>query len=281
MVEMTRIAVLMTCHNRKDTTLSCLEKLYNNVLPENCLIDVFLVDDGSTDGTRKALQSQYPQLNIFKGNGNLFWNRGMFLAFKNAMRIGFDAYLWLNDDTMLYENAIAQLLQDRFIETRQDIIVVGAVCDAGTEQLTYGGGRFLAPKIRAFLYELIEPNGLPQEVDVMNGNIVLIPDSIAQKMGNLDPVFQHSMGDTDYAMRARKLGFKIFLTGQYVGTCSRNSPRGGFKDNSLPFRARLTLLLSPKGLPLRPWFTMCWRHGGLLWPIHFLLGYAKFVVRHF
>ena len=44
---MNKIAAILTCHNRKEKTLACLHSLFSII----STIDVFLVDDGSTDGT--------------------------------------------------------------------------------------------------------------------------------------------------------------------------------------------------------------------------------------
>lgn len=44
------LAVLMTCHNRRETTLKCLNTLYNQEGATNIDMAVYLVDDGSTDG---------------------------------------------------------------------------------------------------------------------------------------------------------------------------------------------------------------------------------------
>ena len=274
---MQSIAVLMTCHNRRDTTVACLDALFQNDLHDVSL-QVFLVDDGSTDGTTDAVKINYPEIRVIPGDGNLFWNRGMHLAYEHALQIGFDVYLWLNDDTMLYPQAIEQLLQTKLINSNDEAIVVGAVCDPDTGNRTYGGARYLDPVFRPFLCEAVLPNGKPQEVDVINGNVVLIPNSIARKVGNLDPVFEHGMGDTDYAMRARKLGIKILMTADYVGTCSVNSTKGTYKDKNLSFMTKISQLFSRKGQPLRSWFAMCWRHGGLLWPLHFMSGYIKIII---
>jgi GT2 family glycosyltransferase len=74
------IAVLLTCHNRRDKTITCLDSLYNCLLPSDFQLDVFLVDDGSSDGTSKAVSEKFPSVNVIQGNGNLFWNQGMRLA---------------------------------------------------------------------------------------------------------------------------------------------------------------------------------------------------------
>ena len=46
---MPRIAVLITCHNRRVMTLACLDALVANRLPSAVTLAVILVDDGSTD----------------------------------------------------------------------------------------------------------------------------------------------------------------------------------------------------------------------------------------
>lgn len=46
-----RIAVLMTCHNRRETTLKCLSSLYDQALPSGVTFKTYLVDDGCADGT--------------------------------------------------------------------------------------------------------------------------------------------------------------------------------------------------------------------------------------
>ena len=51
---MNTIAVLITSFNRKNSTLKCLGKLFSQNLKEYYL-GVYLVDDGSTDGTFKAV----------------------------------------------------------------------------------------------------------------------------------------------------------------------------------------------------------------------------------
>ena len=95
----TRIAVLLTCLNRKQKTLACLEALFSQVLPAHVDISACIVDDASTDGTSDAVRQTYPKVKIFSGDGNLFWN-GNAGAFSKAMKDDPDYYLWLNDDKL-------------------------------------------------------------------------------------------------------------------------------------------------------------------------------------
>jgi GT2 family glycosyltransferase len=270
------VAVLVCCHNRREKTLACLTALFANRLLRGLTLSVILVDDGSTDGTEVAIRDRFPMVEIVNGDGNLYWNRAMHRAFARAMEIGFDGYLWLNDDTVLYPEAF-NLLFSALDLAAGDAIVVGAIADPVSGQATYGGARYVSPCFRPFLATVVHPGSQPQDVDVMNGNLVLIPDCIARKLGNLDPMFEHGMGDTDYSMRARKQGIRILLTAGYAGTCPRNSLMGTHRDKALPLLQRVRHIFTRNGLPWRSWLKMCWRHGGLLWPVHFVWAYAKVI----
>lgn len=69
---MNQIAVLI----RKRENASMSQKFISAGSP----FDVFLVDDESTDGTSEAIKSEFPEVSIIKGDGSLFWNRGMYTA---------------------------------------------------------------------------------------------------------------------------------------------------------------------------------------------------------
>ncbi|WP_434514391.1 glycosyltransferase family 2 protein [Dechloromonas sp. ARDL1] len=275
------LAVLMACHNRREKTVECLRRLTESAQNGGLEFALYLFDDGSTDGTAEAVRSAVPLARILHGDGNQFWNRSMHHAFAEALRNGHQLYLWLNDDTMLTANALGILMETSLAQTdTQDNrpIVVGAICDPQQDLLTYGGGKRPNPVLRPFFYRLLTPNGTPQEVDVMNGNVVLIPHCAAQALGNLDPVFEHGMGDTDYSLRARRSGRRIVLTPEYIGMCSRNPLAGTFHDKTASVAARVRFALSRKGLPWRSWLAMCSRHGNVLWPIHFIWGYLRILM---
>ena len=58
---MKTIAVLLTVFNRKDKTLECLKHLYvQNGIGVHYDIEVYLTDDGCTDGTPEAVNSLFP-----------------------------------------------------------------------------------------------------------------------------------------------------------------------------------------------------------------------------
>lgn len=229
------IAILLTCHNRKNKTIQCLNALHRQKgLEVHYAIEVFLVDDGSTDGTAEAISLQFPKVKIIKGDGNFYWNRGMYLAWETATKSkDFDYYLWLNDDTFLNGDA----LEIMFEKTYTNAIVCGSTRSFVDEMITYGGFKKNPDR-------LITPDGTFQECDYCNGNFVLIPRAVFHIVGNLDSVFHHAVGDFDYSLRAKKLGVTLLVAPSFIGFCESHTEVPKWLSPSLSIRDRLKSLYS-------------------------------------
>lgn len=261
---MKNIAVLLTVFNRKAKTLQCLENLYKQIPVNGIKVDVYLTNDGCTDGTPEAVAENFPQVNIIHADGNLFWNRGMHLAWKIAVDTkNYDAYIWLNDDTFIYKQSLNNMLL-HYEETNKNAIIVAAISSSVNKKIVTYSGHKKGNKIY--------PNGKLQECDTMNGNFVLIPKIVFQSIGNLDWSFRHAIGDLDYGYRARKAGFKIFVSRSFLATCELNPQLPKWARKDIPFKERIKNLYSPLGYaePI-PFFKYELRNFGLITAIkHFI-----------
>ncbi|MDJ0615532.1 MAG: glycosyltransferase family 2 protein [Calothrix sp. MO_192.B10] len=282
MVNILRLAVLITCHNRREKTLSCLSSLSQQNLSTNVVLQVYLVDDGSTDGTREAISDSYPTVKLIPGDGNLFWNGGMRLAFGEAMKADYDYYLWLNDDTLLYPNALNNLLTTYTSLLEQDYhrpIVVGSTQAPETGVFTYGG-MIRTNKWHPFKFDPVEPGEEAKPCLTMNGNCVLIPRKVVKRVGNLDTAFTHGTGDVDYGLRACQQGCSVWVAPGYIGTCEENlSGLQVWEQPNKTLRQRWYEINQPKCLPIQEWKIFAYRHGGWLWRIYWLLPYARLFLK--
>ena len=210
------IAVLMTCHNRRESTLRCLGMLTAQLSFGEA---VFLLDDGSTDGTSDAVANEFPNVRIINGDGSLHWAKGMRKAWEAAVaeRQDWDGFLWLNDDTELESDAIAKLLAKNDGEK----IVVGELENAKGE-VVYG----------------IRDAGL------FTGNCVLVPRKVYERLGMICGDYSHAWADSDYAMMAKRAVVEVVSAG-VVGKAEGHPNRPSLKG--LPLRRRLRLLRDPKG----------------------------------
>ena len=273
------VVAVLTCFNRKPLTLDCLAALKASADRAGVKLRAIVVDDASTDGTAGAVKERFDWVEVVAGSGSLYWNRGMHLGFGRALQQDADHYLWLNDDTLLLPDGLQRLL-DQSSALRQasghPAIVVGTTSDP-SGRVSYGGS-VAHSRFRRFSYRPVWSEHRPLACDVMNGNCVLLPREVAVRVGNLDPVFEHAMGDTDYALRARRAGYRLYVAAGLVGRCSNNSASGTFNDRSLPLARRWRLMLGRKGLPWRSWLRFTRQHGGVLWPLYFSWPYAKLIV---
>ena len=229
----------MTVHNRKEKTLNCLTRLFENKIIDSNII-CYLTDDGCTDGTVDAVTRVFPQVKIISGDGTLFWNRGMYKAWEMALQDKPDYYLWLNDDTLLDNHAVTTLI-DTASKYKNKVIVVGSTCDL-SGNLSYGG-REMSRK-----HKIIAPNSVEtKECATFNGNIVLIPNRVVDIIGIIDPFFHHSFGDIEYGLRATKNGIKCIIAPGFLGICERNNPIPLFRRKQYSLFRRYELLYSPLG----------------------------------
>jgi GT2 family glycosyltransferase len=278
------IAVLMTCHNRVNNTLKCLSRLFEQSVLDQVALSVYLVDDGSSDGTGDAVRKQYPDVNVINGDGSLFWNRGMHSAFEEALKGGFDYYLWLNDDTYLYRDTLKTLLsvhEELASRGNTRSIVVASTRDPDTGEFTYGGFRNTRGAINRVGLTPTPPEDRPIQCDSMCGNCVLIPDGVASIVGNIDPEYRHQWGDADYGLRAVKNGCSVWIAPGYLADCEGNPDADRWKLPGLPLKERLAELRSIKVHGKDDWFRFVRRHGGLLWPLVWISPYVRVLISSF
>lgn len=269
-----RFAVLLTCFNRRETTLTSLTALYqqNTDLSQ---MDVYLVDDGSTDGTAQAVNTRFPEVKILQGNGNLFWNRGMHLAFLNAHTAGYDYYLWLNDDTHLYTDAFSRLFSAYTQAGKAEAIIVGTTLDPETNRASYGGYKRIS-NWHPSQFELVNPGTeTPHPCDTMCGNCVLIPRQVVDKIGLINPHYHHRWGDVDYGLRAARAGCSIYVATGFIGECGFNHQSNVWENKELALKKRVKAINSIKGLHKEDWKYYNKQFGGPLWVLFWLSPYLK------
>jgi GT2 family glycosyltransferase len=272
------IAVLIACHNRRDKTLRCLKALFESHLPRSTTLSVFLVDDGSSDGTAEAIRAAYPQVRILQGDGSLYWTGGMNKAFSAAIEHNFDYYLWLNDDTYLYPKTIEVLLKvdkENYIKTNKSAVVVGSTQEQEGGQVNHGG---VVVNGSWWKSHLVEPGIEPVVCDTLNGNCVLVARGVVQVIGILDSKFIHTMGDIDYGFRVTAARLSLIVMPGFAGICHSNPIANTYEDETLPLRKRISMIADIKGRPLKLWFIFLWRHFGYMGLFYWVGTYAKVVL---
>lgn len=235
------IAVLLTCHNRKEKTLSCLRTLFSarERYANSISLNIYLTDDGCTDGTSDAVRSSFTneEITILQGDGNLFWAGGMRMAWKEALKHHrqWDYYLLLNDDTDMFPTLFDEIFSTEEYSIKnygQEAIVSGITCSKSDHNImTYGGdvwtNKFLARQKR------LKPSQHPQMCDMTNANILLVPVYVVDAIGIFDDGFLHGVADYDYTTTAREHDIPVLVTSRFCGSCDKDH------DTSAELRSKI------------------------------------------
>ena len=191
-------------------------------------MEVFLTDDGCTDGTVEAIKTRYPDkdINILQGSGQLYWAGGMRLAWKEAMKRHkeWEFYLLLNDDTDILECCFQTLINTHdycLSQFRQPGVYSGVTCGKSDMSVTTYGGRIIKNRFLGTWNRAVAAD-TPTLVDQVNANILLVPKQVVDRIGIFYEGYRHGNADFDYAMTARRNGIPVLLTTSYCGMCDRD-----------------------------------------------------------
>lgn len=246
---MRNIAVLLTCFNRKDKTIKCLEHLYRAVSSSRHQVDatIYLTDNGSDD-TDKCISTLFPGVNVLKGSRTLYWAGGMRNSWTHALNRSHEGFLLLNDDTNVMGNVFDEIFDTHsYCMSKYNTpgIYIGSTVDPNTNKLTYGG----AIIINNFLgtYKILEPNGFPQNCKLGNGNIMFVSAFATEKIGILSDKYIHGIADYDYTLTAVKHKIPVMIMPAFCGECSKEPGNKYDLFNKMSFSERIKFLKSPLG----------------------------------
>lgn len=252
-----KINVVLTCHNRVEKTVECIQTILVSA-GDKYFLNFFICDDGSTDNTSNRVLEIFPRAHIIYGNGKLFWAKGMYLAMAEAKKVYCDYYLMVNDDVKFYPNMLECMLNTYTYGKKEIKAVTGAVKDEFSNAYTYGG---IIEKRKYFKINAcnVLPSSPPSLCDKANWNCFLISKKNYESIGDIDNFYAHGFADYDYSYRIYKNGGEILVSTEYVGTCSRNEDKNTWRDKTLSMLKRLKLLNQPTGFPLKSAIHYYWK----------------------
>jgi len=209
-----KVSIIIPTHNNIDSLLRCIGSVERLSYPN---IEIIIINDGSKDTTNQKIRKHNPKIICLEGDGNLFWTASINLGVKYAIGKGSDYILLLNDDNTIDKNSVSYLVN--YAETHPDTIVGSMVYWLSQlQRIRYAGGKtnwlrgYLYPlkfgEIDVDFYREIEP----YEVDYFGGQGVLINTKFFNSIGLFDQKnFPHYGADSDFFLRATKMGYKLIL----------------------------------------------------------------------
>ena len=233
---MKKISISIVTHNNANNVLLALESVYKNA--KNVEIEIFVVDNNSSDGTIYWVQKQYPQVKVIK----LSQNKGFGAGHNQVLdKINSDFHVFLNPDITFDTDVIGDLAT--YLQENPDVaIITPSILNVD------GSRQDLPKKVPQFKYlvsgRLERFGGIfktwreeytcknidferPMEIDFCTGCFIMIRTSILKKLNGFDERFFMYFEDADLTRRAQKYGKtmlhpSICATHTWARTSSKN-----------------------------------------------------------
>lgn len=231
-------------------TLSSLHEYYLKKTKNK--VEVWLVDNASTDDSLVMTKRDYPQVKIIAAHENLGFAKANNLALKE---IKTDYIMLLNSDTQLDERSqIDQLIN--YLDANRDVGLISPklilthgeidpACHRGEPTLWASLTYFLKleklfPRCRLFnQYHLwhLDLNQI-HEVQAISGAAVITPKHALDKVGLLDEDFFLYAEDLDWCKRYRDQGYKIIYYPDVIITHHKNKSGIDNQDAKIKSKSR-------------------------------------------
>lgn len=204
---MKRVLVVIVTYN----AVPWIDRCLNSLVESSIRPDVYLIDNGSTDGTQDVIQSRFPDVVFQQSCQNLGFGKANNLGLQYAIDNDYEYVYLLNQDAWLLPDTIEKLID---ISSRNPDygILSPFQMNADMIHIDNSFGRNACswmsnPEILNDFY-----NNDIQEIysvkDVMAAHWLITRKCLLQ-VGGFSPSFPHYAEDTNYTDRVRFWGMKV------------------------------------------------------------------------
>lgn len=224
------ISVILVNYNGKQYNDKCIESVLASTIKEQ--LKVIVVDNASTDDSLMLLQKrwgEHEQVHIIALRENYGFAKANNVAIEWAREQKIPYFLLLNNDTEIEPDAIEKL----FLSSRdKDVIAVPKILFSDNrDRIWCAGGAFTACIKKPVQLGLNEKDEEQYEVsrycDFANGCCLFFSEEVVQKLGLLDEAFFLYHEDTEYSLRAKEKGIRVWYCHEAIIYHKVNGSTGG------------------------------------------------------
>lgn len=254
---MEKILVIIVTYNGMEWMERCLDSVTRSTLPA----DIFIVDNGSTDGTQDYIRSCGKEI-IFRQSGeNLGFGRANNLGLQYAADNGYDYVYLLNQDAWVEEATFETLINVQRSHPEYGIL--------SPMQIQANGHHMDRNFLNGVASRCVEGNfmedlyfGTLQDVyevkDVMAAHWLISMDCL-RRTGGFSPTFRHYGEDNNYVDRVEYHGFKTGFVPATKAVHDRENRSDSLGDPTRRINIITLVELSDITRP-KPWFRLIFRH---------------------
>lgn len=204
------VAVVVVTHNRADL----LQRMLDGLAAQTHQPDaVYVVDNASSDHTRDVLKRDDLPLHVTHSTDNLGGAGGFHLGLASAYAAGYDRIWLMDDDVVPAPDCLAVLMaQDEpcLMSVREDLS--GRLVEKAATRFDLGNPLSIKPKTGMVETTYGTRAAMPPRVELENVAFegFMLRRDVVDRIGLPDPTYFIFYDDVDYALRARRAGFRIW-----------------------------------------------------------------------
>lgn len=205
------VGVVILNWNGLALTVDTLESLAAVDFPQGQM-RVYLVDNGSTDGSAEALGGR-PGLVFLPQPLNRGFAGGSNAGIRKALADGCDYILLLNNDVLLHPAFLARLLAWAESNPKAGLISPKIRYAQPENLLWYGGGDLPWPRMLGGMTTNEEDRGQRDQARIVGfatGCCLLVRRQVFERVGLLDEDYSFYHEDVDFCVRAARAGFEVW-----------------------------------------------------------------------
>lgn len=282
------IHTIILNYKTKDETIQCVNSLKKCILPENCILNVIVVDNASGDGIERIISNEYKDIKFIQTGANLGYTGGNNVGIRwvlkqysevdeeSKLKVNAkeDFVLIINNDTYFAPTYISELVNATkhhpkggvfspkiyfTPDSRPKVIYDESqkpyTLKEGEEVLWYAGGKFDWDNVLGSHrgVDQVDHHQFEREsqIDYGSGCSLLIPIPVMQKIRGFDQKFFMYYEDVDINLRIKKLGYEIWYIPKAVMWHHNAHSSGVGSPLQNYFTTRNRLLIAVKYAPLR------------------------------
>ena len=198
-----QLAVVILNWNAAADTIRCLHYVAGW---ERIQATVWVVDNGSTDGSAESILRACPDAHLIRNSANLGFAGGNNRGIAAALSTGDAPILLLNNDAIIEQDDVIRLLNS--LAENPSIGVIGPLLfdSQETDRLLAAGGRDPARHHQSHILRLTPGDPL-QTVECVPGTVVIARSQVLRTVGLLDEAYFFGGEVADLCMRARQYGY--------------------------------------------------------------------------